>query len=569
MAPLAISEAQGHGWGYIYILRSLLDLGTLSVLKIGFSKYHPEHRAHELGSCLTNPDVVAHTPLIPHAKRVESLIHTELVAIRKVQRCGQCGQQHREWFTISHAESREIVIRWSKWILKQPYLDGKLSDAWRTYLEQQDYESARPEATVSELWTKILDNFPRKSTDSTPEEQLGAYINACYFANLSQKVVGPELGSSASFLKTLQDRRHGTPMEIGDYMSDLSSYISSQSNTTVNPDHINLSGISTGMRDYLSAVDNIITSQYKTTANLDTPARSESVSSFAARLHEFNAWKKDQMEQFKALKDLKTGAMSVCDPVLGVTESPLGDATLLPVVSLRALKQMDAPARSWIGYNPTHQGFQLLQEAYQRGEWVGNAPQFKLPKAFRKAGVTKLPATTAEMADEGPSGSAQPTSSRKQSKESLQAQKTTDQASGIPSGNTVRYTCDEHGDTLEFSAKLNDDFIKQVNEVTELLKFPLGRALVEKEALKAFQAFGYNFSGDYEFDGLSSSSSSSSDEMEIDEQEDMQPETTTRVPGTSRKERVEASHRASNRNSRSGGGLSISKAEARRWLDSI
>jgi hypothetical protein len=35
--------------------------------------------------------------------------------------------------------------------------------------------------------------------------------------------------------------------------------------------------------------------------------------------------------------------------------------------------------------------FQMLQEAYQRGEWVGDVPQFKLPKAFRKADLAKLP----------------------------------------------------------------------------------------------------------------------------------------------------------------------------------
>lgn len=106
--PLVPSEEK---WGYIYILRSQRDWSTMSVLKIGFSKYHPEHRSHELANCLSTPEVIAHTPLIPHAKRIETLIHAELIAKRKVQQCGQCGQKHGEWFTVSHADAREIVIR--------------------------------------------------------------------------------------------------------------------------------------------------------------------------------------------------------------------------------------------------------------------------------------------------------------------------------------------------------------------------------------------------------------------------------------------------------------------------
>ena len=108
---LSPTEVRENGMGYIYILRSIHGHSTQAELKIGFSKYHPEHRAHELGRCLTRPEVVGHTPLLPHAKRIESIIRVELVSCRKVQFCRQCQRNHREWFTISHIDAREVVMR--------------------------------------------------------------------------------------------------------------------------------------------------------------------------------------------------------------------------------------------------------------------------------------------------------------------------------------------------------------------------------------------------------------------------------------------------------------------------
>lgn len=39
-------------------------------------------------------------------------------------------------------------------------------------------------------------------------------------------------------------------------------------------------------------------------------------------------------EQVKHLKSIKTGCISVSDPELGISESSLGDATLLPVSAI-------------------------------------------------------------------------------------------------------------------------------------------------------------------------------------------------------------------------------------------
>ena len=485
-SPLAVSEVQGHGMGYVYILRSNLDFDALSMLKIGFSKYHPEHRAHELASCLPAPEIVAHTPLMPHAKRVESLIHTELVASRKVRACGQCGSDHQEWFAISHADSREIVIRWSKWILRQPYIDGKLSEEWQSYLQQQYFVSANPEATMSMLWGGILDGFPRQKTDPSPEDQLAAYLNACYWADMVGRVSGASKGSFTNLQNALQDcRKNGGPLEINDFKTAMKRFVSSDLNTEVNPD--------------------VIATVVRYSEMPPDPSPRPWTESDLRREHE--TWTR----QLESINNLNTGGFSVSDPEQGITESPLGDATLLPVLSLNALKCLDAPARNWIGYNPTHQGFQMLQEAYQRGEWVGQIPQFKLPRAFRRAGATRLRTQAAAAGTKEPHT---PASSGKpgQAKENTKARET-----------KVEFSSGPDGTQLTFSREINDDMIREATQIQEIMNFPLGRALVEKELVRQLRQFGINADGSYEAISSSEESEESSsdddDKMDIDEPE--------------------------------------------------
>jgi len=134
--PLNPSEVRDHGLGYIYILPSQ-SYGALGELKIGFSKHHPEHRAHQLAGCLRNPEVVAHSPMIPHANRTETIIYAELVSLRKTQICAKCQRQHKEWFTISHIHARRVVTRWCRWVLDQPYRNGVLTSQWQDYLKSR------------------------------------------------------------------------------------------------------------------------------------------------------------------------------------------------------------------------------------------------------------------------------------------------------------------------------------------------------------------------------------------------------------------------------------------------
>ena len=546
-SPLAASEIQGQGMGYVYILRATLDIDALSVLKIGFSKYHPEHRAHELGSCLSGPEVVAHTPLIPHAKRVESLIHTELVANRKVRACGQCGLDHGEWFTISHAESRKIVIRWSEWILRQPYIDGKLSEEWQSYLQKQHFVSAKPKATLSKLWGDILDGFPRQKSDPSPEDQLAAYLNACYWSAIAGRIAGPSKGSFASLQNALQDcRKSGRPLEIRDFQTAMEGFISSDFKTELKPDVIAVL-----VRDSESQMQ-------------PDPSTRPRRGSDLRREHE--TWKEELRRQMESIKNLKTGGFSVSDPEQGITESPLGDATLLPVVSLKALHCLDAPARNWIGYNPTHQGFQMLQEAYQRGEWVGHIPQFKLPRAFRKAGTTNL-RTQAVAA--GTNAADTPASSGKPRRANENAKGRETKVEVLSEPNSQQFT---------FSKEtIGDDMIKEMKEMQELMKFPLGRALVEKEMVRQFRQLGIHADGSYEAvssseDSEDSSSDDDDDKMDVDEPEPKcQKVRTPRPVAGIGNQRVVADLLTLNRQQRptSSSGPGITKSKAKKWLESL
>jgi len=57
---------------------------------------------------------------VPHAHRVERLVHLELAEQRVKQLCGACGKEHREWFEVEASEEGvrgvdEVVKRWVRW----------------------------------------------------------------------------------------------------------------------------------------------------------------------------------------------------------------------------------------------------------------------------------------------------------------------------------------------------------------------------------------------------------------------------------------------------------------------
>ncbi|KAF9734151.1 hypothetical protein PMIN06_012238 [Paraphaeosphaeria minitans] len=57
---------------------------------------------------------------VPHAHRVERLIHIELASQRVMKKCDACGKDHREWFEVEATKEGvkgvdEVVKRWVEW----------------------------------------------------------------------------------------------------------------------------------------------------------------------------------------------------------------------------------------------------------------------------------------------------------------------------------------------------------------------------------------------------------------------------------------------------------------------
>ncbi|KAJ4303145.1 hypothetical protein N0V90_002038 [Kalmusia sp. IMI 367209] len=57
---------------------------------------------------------------VPHAHRVERLIHIELAQQRVAKKCDACGKEHREWFEVEATKEGvksvdEVVKRWVDW----------------------------------------------------------------------------------------------------------------------------------------------------------------------------------------------------------------------------------------------------------------------------------------------------------------------------------------------------------------------------------------------------------------------------------------------------------------------
>lgn len=57
---------------------------------------------------------------VPHASRVERLVHVELADRRAKRACAVCGRAHREWFEVEASAEAvkgvdEVVARWVKW----------------------------------------------------------------------------------------------------------------------------------------------------------------------------------------------------------------------------------------------------------------------------------------------------------------------------------------------------------------------------------------------------------------------------------------------------------------------
>ena len=194
----------------------------------------------------------------------------------------------------------------------------------------------------------------------------------------------------------------------------------------------------------------------------------------------------DILKLLHSFKTLQTGVPSVSDPILGITESPLGDATILPVLALKDLKYLIPTVANWVGMNPTNAGFQYVQEAYQSGRWFGGKPKFQLPKAYRRAGYKSL---SAKAAERGPSPRK---GAKEKAKDSYLASKPIE--NDLDSGwkhnpPSFRLTRGPDFDEFTWSTPMTDEFIQAVNQNVEEIRNG-GRENVHRKLAKGLRDVG-------------------------------------------------------------------------------
>ena len=152
------------GWVYIFSRNS-----SPGHVKIGWTAYSVESRLQNWATCGYTPIKLFSEGDIPHAQRVETLTHYELIKEwRRERRCKakHCGKSHQEWFEVSQDRAKEVLGMWAKLFKNHsPYTpEGTLTLKWR---EAVDMLEARSGPVTSR---KLLEHF------ETPVAKTAAFV---------------------------------------------------------------------------------------------------------------------------------------------------------------------------------------------------------------------------------------------------------------------------------------------------------------------------------------------------------------------------------------------------------
>ena len=367
---LTENEIRDNGLGYIYILRSH-NPTTQAELMIGFSRFHPQHRSQELARCLIRPEVVAHTQLLPFAKRVEAFIHAELDSFRKIQWCSWCHRNHQEWFTIAIDRARRTVARWSKFILSRPYIAGKIRDDVSNHFEYSEATSRSSEVLDPDsFWDKVVNSLPVDESRYSRVQQIGTYLNAIWMYRNIQ-----DWTNSAPDWKLVPRPQSFDIFYDSYFCSDevnevrkAMSNLDFETLRSIYFDENNPSRIPTSdaLRTVLFGERAASSSRHFDVGYHFLPSNEAKTQRLVEEVRRILGY----------LNTTTTGARSVINPPRGTEDSPIGNATMIPVLELLDLQKVSHPVKTYIGYDRTNIGFQLIQEAYRRGEW-SNFPRFK------------------------------------------------------------------------------------------------------------------------------------------------------------------------------------------------
>lgn len=87
---------------------------------VRFYPYLPSSPLPSRSNASSPPSSPATPQKVPHAHKVERLIHLELAHRRVKRDCESCGKEHREWFEVESSRDGlravdEVIRRWTEW----------------------------------------------------------------------------------------------------------------------------------------------------------------------------------------------------------------------------------------------------------------------------------------------------------------------------------------------------------------------------------------------------------------------------------------------------------------------
>jgi hypothetical protein len=124
--------------GSLYIFNRASSPGHV---KIGWTARSILRRLEDWSECGYTPNLLFSVRYVPHAQRVETLTHHELIKKwRRERECAGCGKSHQEWFEISEERAARVLGDWADFMKRaEPYdSEGWLKNWWREVVEMMD-----------------------------------------------------------------------------------------------------------------------------------------------------------------------------------------------------------------------------------------------------------------------------------------------------------------------------------------------------------------------------------------------------------------------------------------------
>ncbi|EXJ84090.1 hypothetical protein A1O3_04757 [Capronia epimyces CBS 606.96] len=169
--------------GSLYIFDRASSPGHV---KIGWTAISVTGRLDDWAKCGYTPNLLVRVDRVPHAQRVETLTHHELLKEwRRERQCKApwCRKSHQEWFEVSKERAIEVLRDWAAFMkVVKPYDSrGDLEEKWEKFLKIMD--DTHEVVTAKKMWehherlllekTALIDDTPDLKHPAEIKEMVG------------------------------------------------------------------------------------------------------------------------------------------------------------------------------------------------------------------------------------------------------------------------------------------------------------------------------------------------------------------------------------------------------------